>query len=430
MQYKWQVSFFFVFCFAKIFLNSSITNKVISIVTFCTSENVLSHLKVVLSSALESAGLCILVFKTLASGSAASGVSAMQIGFVLPILYHLKKGNRDIRCFRPAVFFSLLCALGGTGVVIYIYVKNSAEVWSLVGIVLVFIAWLPSFQKKMFSPVKSTDIEPKQRVPRGSINRSNTSRSYLHGQSLSSEYSSFKSTYRSIISDIPSPKPDPISEVPCDKTTAWKVLLISSFTKIIFIFGVSSLLPLFLMRDMKVKDIWDKGWDWGIDNMFVLFIVHTSSGIVAYVTGVFACHTCMDRGAFVVPLILSSPLSVVLLVVSSSCDWFKNYSEVSVDFCVSGSSSLVLSIVAMLCTSIALILVFGRVLWNVNKLVLQKETQVCHHHHHHQQQQHRRRYFSCCWCCIIVIIRTAANNIHKLRSSILSNKSSSIIQEF
>nr|XP_022306572.1 uncharacterized protein LOC111112966 isoform X3 [Crassostrea virginica] len=331
---------------------------------------------VVLSSALESAGLCILVFKTLASGSAASGVSAMQIGFVLPILYHLKKGNRDIRCFRPAVFFSLLCALGGTGVVIYIYVKNSAEVWSLVGIVLVFIAWLPSFHKKMFSPVKSTDIEPKQRVPRGSINRSNTSRSYLHGQSLSSEYSSFKSTYRSIISDIPSPKPDPISEVPCDKTTAWKVLLISSFTKIIFIFGVSSLLPLFLMRDMKFKDIWDKGWDWGIDNMFVLFIVHTSSGIVAYVTGVFACHTCMDRGAFVVPLILSSPLSVVLLVVSSSCDWFKNYSEVSVDFCVSGSSSLVLSIVAMLCTSIALILVFGRVLWNVNKLVLQKETQL------------------------------------------------------
>ncbi|XP_078327748.1 uncharacterized protein LOC111112966 isoform X4 [Crassostrea virginica] len=336
-----------------------------------------SMVLVVLSSALESAGLCILVFKILPSGSAASGVSAMQIGFVLPILYHLIKGYRDIWCFRPAVLFSLLFALGGAGVVIYIFVKNSAEdSWTLAGIVLVFIAWLPSFQRKMFSPVKSPDIEPEQRVPRGSINRSNTSGSYLHGQSSSSDYSSFQSTYGSNISDIPNPKPDPMSEERSDKTTAWKVLLISSFTKIIFIFGVSSLLAQFSMGNMKLKNVWDNGWDWGTDNMFVLFIVHISSGIVAYVTGVFACHTCMDRGAFVVPLILSSPLSVILLVVSSSCDWFKNYSEVSGDFCVSGSSTILISIVAMVCTSFAIFLVFGRVLWNVNKLVLQKETQL------------------------------------------------------
>jgi hypothetical protein len=156
----------------------------------------------------------------------------------------------------------------------------------------------------------------------------------------------------------------------------WKVLLISSVTKTIVTLAGSALLLKFELNNISFEDTWTKGWNWNVnDGVCILFLVHVSASIVAYVTAVFACHTCMDSGAFVIPLLLTSPLTCLLLVVSRSCDWIRDFSGHADDFCVD-SSKLIFSVAAMGCFFVAVVLTFGRQLWNVKRIVLLKETQV------------------------------------------------------
>lgn len=93
-------------------------------------------IKIALSAALESVGLFIVLFKTLTSGSTIAGVSAMQFGFIIPIIFYTIKGNR---VFRPLSFLSIIIMLAGSGLIIFIYIKESrSEAWALVGVVVVF----------------------------------------------------------------------------------------------------------------------------------------------------------------------------------------------------------------------------------------------------------------------------------------------------
>lgn len=329
-----------------------------------------------MTTALESTGLCIVIFKTLASGSPASGFSAMQIGFVLPILFHIKKGNRDISFFRTFSLLSMMLAIAGVGLVIYIYVKKSNEdAWSLVGVVIVFLSMLPYLNKKIYGLTRTPVTTVNQPIPTGSINRSNSSGHFSQGPSSGSDYNSFNSMSSGISIASTNTEPDPINNITSDNAVVWKILLISSLFKIVFIFVVSSLLVQYGMGNMNFIDAWNFHLEWDTDGLFWFFIVHITTSVLAYVTAVFACHTCMDRGAFVIPLIFSSPVSCVLLVVSISCTYIRNASDGTSDYCES-STYIVFSVGAMVLTTLSICLVYGRLFWSVKRLVLLKEIQV------------------------------------------------------
>ncbi|XP_048748701.2 uncharacterized protein LOC125660927 isoform X3 [Ostrea edulis] len=338
-----------------------------------------SILLVILSATFESGGLCIVVLKALTSGQTASGVSAMQIGFVLPILFYLQKGNSDLKLFRGLSALSLLLALVGVAMVILNHVKSSSgDSWSLVGFMLIFISWFPYLNKQVLPRVSDTGqtqvAQPGSNFQMSrSINRTNSSQSFQN-MSSGSGFNSYSSIPNNNGANM-HVEPDSNSGVPCYKSSTWKVLLISAFTKIVVIFAVSALLLRYEMSDMSFEDAWTSGWDWNLnDDICILFIAHVSTSVVAYVTAVFACHTCMDSGAFVIPLLLCSPLSCILLVVSTSCDWIKDISGSTSDFC--DTSNSIYSVVAMVCFVVAVSLTFGRQLWNVKRIVLLKETQL------------------------------------------------------
>lgn len=301
----------------------------------------------------------------------------MQIGFVLPILFHIKKGNRDILFFRTFSLISMMLAFAGVGLVIYIYVKKSNEdAWSLVGVVIVFLSMFPYLNKKIYGLTRTPVLTVDQQIPTGSINRSSSSGHFSQGPSSGSDYNSFNSMSSGISIASTNTEPDPINNITSDNAVVWKILLISSLFKIVFIFAISSLLVQFGMGNMSFIDAWNFHFDWKTNGLFWFFIVHITTSVLAYVTAVFACHTCMDRGAFVIPLIFSSPVSCILLVVSISCNYIRNALDGTSDYCES-SSYIWFSVGAMTFTTLSICLVYGRLFWNVKRLVLLKEIQVC-----------------------------------------------------
>ncbi|XP_062605964.1 chitin synthase chs-2-like [Saccostrea cucullata] len=331
-----------------------------------------SRIVIIILAALESVGLSLVIFKALNTGQGASGVTTMEIGIFLPIFYFIKKNNLHIKLFRGLSVMAVLFAIAGASFDILLHVKYAADTWSLCGYLLVYLSWFPYLNRNLFPRVMTKVQAPPniniQTSSPISINRTHSSAS-LPGVSSASNLTSYNSTANT----------SGISSHLCDKTSPWKVLFISAFIKIVFTLASSALLIKFAMDDFSFDNGWTQGWNWNTsDDVFVLFIVHTTTSIVGYAIAVFACHTCMDRGSFVIPLILSSPIAYIILAVARSCEWIRDFSGHSPDFCVK-DSSLIYSLIAMLCFCIAISLTFGRLLWNVQNIVLQKEIQLFWH---------------------------------------------------
>nr|XP_034320179.1 uncharacterized protein LOC105341274 isoform X1 [Crassostrea gigas]XP_034320180.1 uncharacterized protein LOC105341274 isoform X1 [Crassostrea gigas] len=328
---------------------------------------------IALSAALESVGLFIVLFKTLTSGSTIAGVSAMQFGFIIPIIFYTIKGNR---VFRPLSFLSIIIMLAGSGLIIFIYIKESkSEAWSLVGVVVVFLSMFPYLNNKIFKMEKPTTPNHHQDTQSGSINHdiSDSSEPLMQGSSSTISYHTFHSSSSSNMTGIKNVTPDG-NYTPPDNTSAWKVVLISAFFKIVMI--ISAIFILFAIKKMNFQDAWDLGWNWSTsDKTCRLVIAHIATSLVAYVTAVFACRTCIDRGAFLMPLLLSSPVVYILLVLSRSCKWLETFLDQPSMFCAN-SVNVEYSVWAMVCATLSIWLVYGRLFWCLKRQVLLKETQL------------------------------------------------------
>lgn len=212
--------------------------------------------------------------------------------------------------------------LAGSGLIIFIYIKESrSEAWALVGVVVVFLSMFPYLNNKIFKMEKPTAPNHRQDTQSGSINHdgSDSSEPLMHGSSSTISYHTFHSSSSSNMTGIKNVTPDG-NNTPPDNASAWKVVLISAFFKIVMI--ISAIFILFAMKKMNFQDAWDLGWNWSTsDKTCRLVIAHIAASLVAYVTAVFACRTCIDRGAFLMPLLLSSPVVYILLVLSRSCKW-------------------------------------------------------------------------------------------------------------
>lgn len=390
---------------------------------------------------MESVGLCIVLFKTLTSGSAIAGVSALQIGFLIPILFYTIKGQNDLPYFRHLSFVSIITMLAGSGLVIFIYIKESErEVWALVGVFVAFLSMFPYINNKIFEDTNNkdsdTDYTDSKTVSNnpdsvdmqsGSNNPDSTNPSDpIHASPCSimpeieivapdgidrppvndrpwnvqQIIAVFKNCFSTEIksgSDNPdcNNSSDSVHSSSCccitriengeedgkytppDNASAWKIQLISAVFKILFsIIATSAFFIDFAVGKMDLKDALMLGWNWSTsDRSYRLFIAHIVTSLVAYVTAVFAFHTCIHRGAFLVPILLSSPVVYTLMVLSYSCEWYATFQDQPPMFCAN-RVNVEYSVLAMVCTTLSIFLVYGRLLWHLKGEVLLKETQV------------------------------------------------------
>lgn len=110
---------------------------------------------------MESVGLCIVLFKTLTSGSTIAGVSGLQVGLIIPIIFYTIKGQNDLPYFRHLSFVSIITMLAGSGLVIFIYIKESEhEAWTLVGVFVAFLSMFPYLNNKIFEDTNNKDSDP------------------------------------------------------------------------------------------------------------------------------------------------------------------------------------------------------------------------------------------------------------------------------
>ena len=154
-----------------------------------------------------------------------------------------------------------------------------------------------------------------------------------------------------------------------------------SFLKIVFTFVFSFILLRFAIFDSSVdaaavSEHFKSGW-YGWEGFEIYyFIANSCSSLLGYVIGFIACTTCMQKGAYAMPLFLATPLVAVLYSAYESCVGILHPGD-SGDMCaLDGVTNILLLVGACLCLVFAQFFSFGYLIIKSQPLVKQSEAQV------------------------------------------------------
>ncbi|CAL1530473.1 unnamed protein product, partial [Lymnaea stagnalis] len=173
----------------------------------------------------------------------------------------------------------------------------------------------------------------------------------------------------------------PASLTLCDISTTWKSAFVLYGTKSISTFLFSFLFfyidgeyPIDFTQDMN--SVFTSAWDLAssVDNWqtWAGFGVSLIGGLVGYVLVAIACHTNMQRGCLGVPLLLSLPLTILIICVDEFCRDFLGYRE----FCARRDEELYLIILATAAFTLGQGLSTGRYAFRKEKIFLLKEREL------------------------------------------------------
>ena len=161
----------------------------------------------------------------------------------------------------------------------------------------------------------------------------------------------------------------------------WKMVIYMSFLKIVFTFVFSFILLRFAIFDSSVdatavSEHFKSGW-YGWEGFEIYyFIVNGCSSLLGYVIGFIACTTCMQKGAYAMPLFLATPLAAVLYSAYESCVWILHHGDTG-DMCLlEGKMNMLLLVGACSCLVFAQYFSFGYFIIKSRPLVKQDEAQV------------------------------------------------------
>ena len=227
--------------------------------------------------------------------------------------------------------------------------------WAVfVSIGLLSISWVPWLQKKtMEISEQSGDLPTTQTVP--GYRRMNIS---AHGS-------------RNVVFT--------------ETNSHWKTLFISSLVKMLLTIPVSIATYYFISEGAKFGDAFNQyreGWYsdyWDLSKRHSdLFIINILTTICGYVIGVFACRTCIDRGSFILPLSLATPMAAVILMIEKSCtlEMFMGSQESDKVCTTEMDQTEIFTIAAIVCFALSQCLSTGLLSFKGSIIVLEKETKV------------------------------------------------------
>ncbi|XP_045184960.2 uncharacterized protein LOC123542969 isoform X2 [Mercenaria mercenaria] len=346
-------------------------------------------------SLMESFGICMFVFNIPGITSAHNVILLMNCVFIVPlcsIIFTSFRNNSESKwkcLFSLALVFELI-GIGLTG-----YLMKGIDpdkIWMVpVAILFLSISWTPG----LLNFLLQTDIRSEYEE----IVEENGEESYVidtmgtgsstPSASTSTGYQTVSQNGRSSMHEsfrlIPRPPPNAderTSESEHERAT-WKLTIYMSFLKILFTFGISMMI--FYVKPMSKVDMsklnYKSGWNWsGTSSKEVYyFVANIATSVLGYMFGYIACTTCMQRWAFSVPLVLATPLSMVLLVVNKSCEGVlirRENGGIS-DACPKlESSDMTLLLVAAGCLVLAQALSTGWLIFRSQSIVMLKEDQL------------------------------------------------------
>ena len=334
--------------------------------------------------------MCIFVMKIPAMTKPYSVILLMNCVFLIPIGVAFFKALKQ-RLSKKIILFGLafLLEVAGTGLTGYLWSQTKKpsidleEIWyPIVGVICLSIAWLPEIQPYLLKTNENNEKENTRPKRRRNYSYSSETTEAIR-QQQESELADLSRDFSMTVdqSEAITKEPQVIVQ---DKPT-WKMVIFLSFCKIEFTFVFSFFLLRFSIFSTEVSDVaahFRIGWsDWSGDAIYY-FIANCCSSLLGYIVGFIACTTCMQKGSYVLPLFLATPLAAVLLAVKNSCTAIvfagveAGDSEISNQCDLSGTVDMILFCVAVACLVLAHFLSFGILIINSPLLVKQSETQV------------------------------------------------------
>ena len=299
------------------------------------------------------------------------------VAFFKAIIYSGRRSTKKVILFLLAFLLEIV----GAGLTCYMCIAKgsieSKDIWyPICGVICLSIAWLPEVQSYLLKTNRNSDKEhtkPKRH------------RSYSYSSETNEAFQRQQESELADMSLTVDPKEEIIEKpqvIVQDKPT-WKMVIFMSFWKILFTFVFSFvLLRVAIFSADNSSDIaghFRIGWSsWSGDTIYY-FIANCCSSLVGYIVGFIACTTCMQKGSYVLPLFLATPLAAVLLAVKQSCTVIIfDTDEISkLNPCdLSEALDITLLCVAAACLVLAHFLSFGILIITSPLLVKQSETQV------------------------------------------------------
>ena len=335
--------------------------------------------------------MCIFVMKIPAMTKPYNVILLMNCVFLLPIgvaffkalFYFERRSSKKIILFGLA----LLLELAGTGLTGYMWSTKGSidpkDVWyPIVGVICLSIAWLPEIQSYLLKTNENNEKENTRPKRRRNYSYSSETTEAIR-QQQESELADLSRDFTMTVDQTEAITEEP-QVIVKDKPT-WKMVIFMSFWKILFTFVFSFVLLSFSIFSAEASDVaahFRMGWsDWRGDVIYY-FIANCCSSLLGYIVGFIACTTCMQKGSYVLPLFLATPLAAVLLAVKNSCTAIvfagveAGDSEISNQCDLIGTLDIILFCVAVACLVLAHFLSFGILIINSPLLVKQSETQV------------------------------------------------------
>lgn len=162
---------------------------------------------------------------------------------------------------------------------------------------------------------------------------------------------------------------------------AWKAAFVVNGCRVVFIFVFSGLL---FMLDSgqgldnvfteKTHQAFLDAWNLSAhveDSTWKAFGLGLGAGFFAYVLAFAACHMNMAKGALVPPLVLTTPLCLVVVTVGSTCDSF-----LPGDMCDRHEYQVLYVVLAAAFLVLGHVMAFGWYLFRVDPVLLQQESLV------------------------------------------------------
>ena len=277
------------------------------------------------------------------------------------------------------VILSFMCFIGAVVVMLFYAIKyghNSDHVmWQIpLSILLLSAAWSPKMMQVQLQPSQKT--LRKLLINSGDIaeegdDAGDSSLSNPHGpEGESSGYRAINSEMMPLLVD----DDDYVFRNP-SHSSRWKTCIITSLLKIIFTIGFCILFS--YVYDVVIFTRLGSGFT--LLNIkhpyFVWFLIAICTSLFGYLFAWLACTMCMQIIGFLLPLVFTTPLSVVITVVGCVMPY---HSSISLfDDCVKpGSVELVLMIIAAFCFYFSQLLSTSVFVWRTETIVMQRDTEV------------------------------------------------------
>lgn len=342
-------------------------------------------------SFLESFGLCLFALKILKieeSAAVALLMDCVFLGHICVTVIGYCQSTNEVDTIRKVSFgISAVTVVGGFGLTVFVIysklnVSNSAistsDLWHVfVAIACLSISWLPWLHKKTILVIQR-DVRPEAEVV--DISQNTPSQNTENMSSVVPGVSSIANSHSSDNDD------DADDYIDSSEKYTHKLMIISSFTKI-----VSIVISSFILQDVidgstsqTINQISD-GWGLNLQmetnpgRQTYYFIFNISTSFLGYLIGLYALQTQMSVGSFAIPLLLTTPLTFLMLCVPDVCQsiFFVNAATpYSKTICLNTFSDLEFLLPALVLLWIAQVLSTGIYAIRTSTFVLQKELMV------------------------------------------------------